>query len=144
MGIPGYKLIFLILSVIMVFFTLGTLHHLSYSYPVTASVFFGPQTPLDIIYYINKSTFNLESLHQIGYSYAERTLSSGLTAAFVFLGATTPLDISNKTMSESEEGENKSLHYSALSGTSNNWTLFDIRRRANNKRPELIGLRWII
>ena len=107
MGIPGYKLIFLVLSVIMVLFTLG-------------------------------------SLQQLSHSYAERTLSSSLTAASVFLGAKTPLDISNKTMSESEEGQNNSLHYSVLSGTSNNWTLYDIRRRENNKRPELIGLRWII
>ena len=77
-------------------------------------------------------------LHQLGYSY-ER---SGLTASLL-LGATTPLDVINKTENESE-GQNNSLHYSALPSTDNNWTLFDIRRRANIKRLELIGLRLII
>ena len=98
MRIPGYKLVILVLSVIIVFLI----------------------------------------LHQLGYSY-ER---SGLTASWL-LGATTPLDVINKTENESE-GQNKSLYYSALPGTDNNWTLFDIRRRANIKRLELIGLRLII
>ena len=76
-------------------------------------------------------------LHQLGYSY-ER---SGLTASWL-LGATTPLDVLNKTESESE-GQNKSLYYSALPGTSNNWTLLDIRRQQTS-RTDWIEVEYLL
>ena len=52
----------------------------------------------------------------------------------------------NKTKSEVkiEMPRSNSFYYSALPGTGNSWTLFDIRRRASKKHLEVIGLRLII
>ena len=53
-------------------------------------------------------------------------------------------DKENKNGVKIEISRNNTLYYSALPGTRNSWTLFDIRRGATKKRLEVIGLRLII
>ena len=119
MRLTGYKLILLVSYIIILLFNLGTLYQLSYT-----------GTPRE----------RTEEVQE-----AERRLESGVTDQ-----TSPPSYIINKTTSEGqsevkiEMSRNSSLYYSALPGTGNSWTLFDIRRGSAKKRLELIGLRLII
>ena len=126
MRITGYKFILLLSYIIIVFFNLGTLYHLSYS--------------------DGKPTVKPRE-RTLEWEEAEKSLSSGGTDK-------TPthsyIHINNNTQSEENNKRKKSqvkidsLYYSPLPGTNNSWTLFDIRRGTSKKRLELIGLRLII
>ena len=122
MRLTGYKLILLVSYIIILLFNLGTLYQLSYT-----------GTP-------RERTDEAQE--------AERTLERGVTDQ-----TSPPSYIMNTTKSEGnnnqsevkiEMSRNSSLYYSALPGTGNSWTLFDIRRGAAKKRLEVIGVRWII
>ena len=127
MRVSGYKLLLLVSYIIIVLFNLGTLYQLSY--PVT------PTEP----------TVDAQE--------AERTLQRGESdqtspPSDSYLVNNTESEreanINIKTEVKIEMSRNNSLYYSALPGTGNSWTLFDIRRGVAKKRLELIGLRLII
>ena len=127
MRISGYKLLLLVSYIIIVLFNLGTLYQLSY--PVT------PTEP----------TVDAQE--------AERTLQRGESdqtspPSDSYLVNNTKSEreanINIKTEVKIEMSRNNSLYYSALPGTGNSWTLFDIRRRARKNSLEVIGLRLII
>ena len=129
MRIARYKLILLVSSIIIVFYNIGTLHQLSYSE--------------------RKSTVT-PRVETTEYTDAERTLSRGVIVQISPLSYNvnnyTQSEGNNKNKSEMkiEMSSNNTLYYSALPGTRNSWTLFDIRRGATKKRLEVIGLRLII
>ena len=130
MRITGYKLLLLVSYIIVIFFNLATLYQLS-----------NPD---------GKSTVTTTESTQG----AERTFSSDLTVSVTSTQQTSTSsyiikksDGNNKNrISEvkTEISRNNSLYYSALPGTNNSWTLFDIRRGSTKNRLEIIGIRLII
>ena len=118
MRLTGYKVILLVSYIIIVLFNLGTLYQLSYTGTTTEQT-----------------------------EEAERRLESDetdQTSPARYIINNTESEGNNKSEVKIEMSRNSSLYYSALPGTGNSWTLFDIRRGAAKKRPELIGARLII
>ena len=129
MRITGYKLVLLVSYIIIVFFNLATLFQLRDG---KSSV-----TPAGL-----EPTAEAQE--------AERTLSSVVKhqtspASYIINNTESEGNIkNNKSEVKDEITRNNSLYYSALPGTNNSWTLFDIRKGATKKSPELIGIRLII
>ena len=129
MRITGYKLILLVSYIIIVFFNLGTLLQLR----------------------DGKSSVTPSGLERTAEAQeAERTLSSGVKhqtspTSYIINNTASEGNIkNNKSEVKNEITRNNSLYYSALPGTNNSWTLFDIRKGATKNSPELIGIRLII
>ena len=127
MRITGYKLLILVSYIIIVLLNLGTLYQLSEG----------------------KSRVR-PTERSVEAQEAERTLHSGgetdqtSSPRYITSNNKTGGDKENKNGVKIEISRNNTLYYSALPGTRNSWTLFDIRRGATKKRLEVIGLRLII